>query len=57
MKNKNQVIAFEFEGLFMVKLDPNRHEAGWIYPPYDFWIGFGQLNFYQKFRNIFGGEN
>ena len=24
---------------------------------YDFWIGFCQLKFYQKFPNIFGGEN
>ena len=28
--------------------NPNWHEAGWIYPPYNFWIGFCQLNFYQK---------
>ena len=26
-------------------------------PPYNFWIGFCQLNFYQKFPNICGGEN
>jgi hypothetical protein len=26
-------------------------------PPCNFWIGFCQLNFYQKFPNIFGGEN
>ena len=38
-------------------LNPNWHEAGRIYPPYDFMIGFCQLNFYQKFPNIFGGEN
>ena len=38
-------------------INPNWHETGWIYPPYDFWIGFCQLNFYQKFTNIFGGEN
>ena len=38
-------------------LNPNWHEAGQIYPPYNFWIGFCQLNFYQKFPNIFGGEN
>ena len=37
--------------------NPNWHEAGRIYPPYNFWIGFCQLNFYQKFPNIFGGEN
>ena len=37
--------------------NPNWHEAGWIYPPYNFWIGFRQLNFHQKFPNIFGGEN
>ena len=28
------------------------HEAGWIYPPYDFWIGFCQLNFYQNFQTF-----
>ena len=39
------------------KLNPNRHEAGWIYPPYNFRIDFWQLNFYQKLPNIFGGEN
>ena len=38
-------------------LNPNWHEAGRIYPPYNFWIGFYQLNFYQKFPNIVGGKN
>ena len=38
-------------------LNPNWHEAGRISPPYNFWIGFCQLNFYQKFPNIFGSEN
>ena len=28
--------------------NPNWHEAGRIYPPYIFWIGFCQLNFHQK---------
>ena len=42
---------------FFTLLNPNWHEAGRIYPPYNFWIGFCQLNFYQKFPNIFGGEN
>ena len=37
-------------------LNPNWHEAGRIYPPYNFFIGFCQLNFYQKFPNIFGGH-
>ena len=27
-------------------LNPNWHEAGRIYPPYNFWMGFCQLNFY-----------
>ena len=38
-------------------LNPNGHDAGRIYHPYDFWNGFCQLNFYQKFPNIFEGEN
>ena len=38
-------------------LNPNWHEAGQIYPPYKYWIGLCQLNFYQKFLNIFGGGN
>jgi len=38
-------------------LNPNWHETGRIYPPYNFWIGFCQLNLYPKFSNIFGGEN
>jgi hypothetical protein len=38
-------------------INPNWHEAGQIYPPYNFWIGFCQLNFFQKFPNIFLGEN
>jgi hypothetical protein len=33
-------------------LNPNWHEAGQIYPTYNIWIGFCQLNFYQKFPNI-----
>jgi len=37
--------------------NPNWHEAGRIYSPYNFWIGFCQLNFYQKYPNVFGGEN
>ena len=36
-------------------INPNWHEAGQIHPPYNFWIEFCQLNFYQKFPNIFGG--
>jgi hypothetical protein len=38
-------------------VNPNWHETGWIYLPYNFRIGFCKLNFYQKFPNIFGGEN
>jgi hypothetical protein len=38
-------------------VNPNWHETGRIYLPYNFRIGFCQLNFYQKFPNIFGGEN
>ena len=37
--------------------NPNWHETGRIYPPYNFWIGFCLLNFYKKIPNIFGGEN
>ena len=40
-----------------VLFNPNWHETGRIYLPYNFRIGFCQLNFYQKFPNIFGGEN
>ena len=36
---------------------PNWHEAGHIYPPCNFGIGFCQLNLYQKFPNFFVGEN
>ena len=32
--------------------NPNWHEAGRIYPPYNVWIGFCQLNFYQKFQTF-----
>ena len=42
---------------YPLPFNPNWHEAERIYPPYNFWIGFCQLNFYQKFPNIFGGEN
>jgi hypothetical protein len=41
----------------IIRVNPNWHETGWIYLPYNFRIGFCQLNFYQKFQNIFGGEN
>ena len=37
---------------YQVKLNSNWHEAGWIYPPYNFWIGFCQLNFYKKFQTF-----
>ena len=37
--------------------NPNWHETGQIYLTYNFWIGFCQLNFYQKFENIFVGES
>jgi hypothetical protein len=39
------------------EINPNWHETGQIYLPYNFRIGFCQLNFYQKFPNILGGEN
>jgi creatine kinase len=42
---------------FKSHLNSNWHETGRIYLPYNFRIGFCQLNFYQKFPNIFGGEN
>ena len=53
-----QIIWLQIDG-FLQRLDlnPNWHEAGRIYPTYNFWIGFCQLNFYQKFPNIIGGEN
>ena len=62
-KNKNQnKLSFpkQFNYLVFCKkwqnsLNPNRHEAGRIYPPYNFWIGFCQLNFNQKFSKHFGG--
>ncbi len=38
---------------FLSGFNPNWHEAGWIYPAYNVWIGICQLNFYQKFPNIF----
>ena len=38
-------------------VNPNWHETGRIYPPYNFWIVFCQMNFYQKISNIFGGKN
>ena len=34
------------------KLNPNWHEAGRIYPPYNNWNGFCQLNFYQNFQTF-----
>ena len=41
--------------------NPDWHKAGRIYPPYNFWIGFCQLNFLtnfcQKIQESFGGEN
>jgi hypothetical protein len=37
--------------------NPNWHETGRTYLLYNFRIGFCQLNFYQKFPNIFGDEN
>ena len=43
--------------IFNETLNPNWHEAGQIYPPYNIWIGFCQLNFYQKFPNFFEDEN
>ena len=39
--------------VFECKWDYHWYEAGRIYPP----IGFCQINFYQEFPNIFGGEN
>jgi hypothetical protein len=42
---------------FAIFLNPNWQETGRIYLPYNFRIGFCQLNFYQKFPNIFGGKN
>ena len=33
--------------------NPNWHEAGLIYPPYNFWIGFCQLNFLSKISEHF----
>ena len=38
---------------WIFKLNPNCHEAEQIYPLYNSLIGFCQLNFYQKFTNIF----
>ena len=38
-------------------INPNWHEAGHFYPPFNFEIGFCQLNLHQKFPNFFGGEN
>ena len=47
-----------FQELFnLIKLNPDWHEAGRIYSPYNFWIGFCQLNLYQKIPKKFGGEN
>ena len=33
--------------------NPNWHEAGRIYPPYNFKIGFCQLNFIKNFQILF----
>ena len=44
-------------GKVLSRFNPNWHEGGHFPPPYPFWIRFGQLNFYQKFMNFFGGEN
>ena len=38
-------------------INTNWHEAGQIYPHCNFWIGYCWLIFYQKFTNIFRGEN
>jgi hypothetical protein len=58
---KNKLFCFDKKPVFMKdfgnQIDPNWHEAGRIYPPYNFRIGFCQVNFYQKFPNIFGGKN
>ena len=58
--NKIPISHLEAEmpfGLVLPVLNPNWHEAGRIYPLYNLRIGFCQLNFYQKFSNIVGGEN
>ena len=49
--------GFSYMCFYDICFNPNWHEAGWIYPPYNFRIDFWQLNFYQKLPNIFGGEN
>ena len=38
-------------------LNPNWHEGGHFPPPGPFWMTFCQLNFYQKFPNLFEGAN
>ena len=50
-------ITISILALCTILINPNWHETGRIYLPYNFRIGFCQLNFYQKFPNIFGGEN
>ena len=37
--------------------NPNWHEGVILLSPFPFWITFCQHNFYQKFPNLFGGEN
>ena len=41
----------------LCSLNPNWHEAGHFYPPCNFGIEFCQLHLYQKFPNVFWGEN
>ena len=57
--NPNTSIRYTDEGISRLVwgFNPNCHETGRIYLPYNFRIGFCQLNFYQKFPNNFGGEN
>ena len=54
---KANTLLINVPGLTIWKFNPNWHEAGRIYSHYNFWIGFCQLNIYQKFPNNFGGEN
>ena len=42
--------------LFFSSINLNWHERG-LLSPCPFWIRFCLLNFHQKFRNFFGGEN
>ena len=46
-----------FEKKNINSLNPNWHEAGRIYPPYNFLILILSGDFYQKFPNILGGKN